>query len=86
MEVLYFLCRFYKEEKWMVAKNYKGHIYIKNDLQEILNTEELQTVSTANSVLFFPSNISLEDALDSLKTLEVNLRDKINREGKYGSL
>ena len=64
------------------SKNYRGHIYVKKNLQRILNTPELLSISSATSVLFFPENVSLKQVKQSLKTIEVNLNDLIKKE-KY---
>jgi len=63
----------------MTAKNYDGHIYIKNNLKEILNTDELNTINSSVSVLLFPSNVTLEQAAESLKTIRTIIKDQIKR-------
>jgi len=63
----------------MPAKNYGGHIYIKNDLQEILHSEELNTISSSTCVLFFPTDVTLEQAKEALKILRVNIDDQIRK-------
>ena len=62
------------------SKNYDGHIYVKDDLQRILNTTELKYVNSAISVLFFADNVSLERAKDSLKVIEAVIDDLIEKE------
>ena len=62
------------------TKNYNGHLYIKGNLQEILNTSELNHVNSAISILFFPNNVSLQKAKESLKIIETNLNDMIKKE------
>ena len=62
------------------SKNYDGHIYVKGNLQKILNTQELNSVNSSISVLFFSEDISLTKARDSLKTLKVMFDELINEE------
>jgi len=62
------------------TKNYDGHIYIKENLQEILNTPELNHIKSSVSVLFFPENVSLKKARNSLKTIQTILDELIKEE------
>lgn len=64
------------------TKNYNGHIYVKGELQNILNTSELHHIKSSISVLFFPDNITLKQIKQSLKTIEANIDDLIRKE-KY---
>ena len=62
------------------TKNYDGHIYVKEELQAVLNTPELRHVNSSVSVLFFPDNISLQQIKDSLMTITANIDDLIRKE------
>jgi hypothetical protein len=62
------------------TKNYDGHIYVKGNLQKILNTQELNSVNSSISVLFFSEDISLKQARDSLRTIKIILDELITEE------
>jgi len=62
------------------TKNYDGHIYVQKNLQQILNTSELNSANSSISVLLFPDDVSLKRARDSLKTIKAVLDDMISKE------
>jgi len=66
------------------TKNYEGHIYVKGNLQKILNTQELNSVNSTVSVLFFSEDISAKQARDSLKTLKIILDEIVEQEESNG--
>lgn len=62
------------------SKMHNDRIYIKDELRSVLNTQELNHVNSAVSVLFFPDSVSLKRAKESLKIIETNLDDLIRKE------
>jgi len=62
------------------SKNYDGHIYVKGNLQKILNTQELNSVNSSTSVLFFPDDVPLKTVKESLKTIKIFLNELIAEE------
>jgi hypothetical protein len=61
-------------------KNYNGHIYAKDDVQAVLNTQEIGYIKTPVSVLYFPDNVSLHQVKQSLKTMNVLVNELIRKE------
>jgi len=65
------------------SKNYDGHIYVKGDLQKILNTQELNSVNSTKTVLFFSDDVSARQARDSLKTLKMILDEIVEEDERH---
>lgn len=61
-------------------KNYGGHLYVKGHLQEILKTSEIDYVESSDSILLFPTNISLKRARDTLEVIKAGFDDRIAKE------
>ena len=61
----------------MDSKRYGGYIYIKEHLQDILNTNILKSANSSISVLFYPDDISIEQVISSLETIRTNLEDEL---------
>jgi hypothetical protein len=66
----------------MDSKRYGGYIYIKEHLQNILNTDILKSTTSSISVLFYPEDVPIEKVISSLETIKTNLEDELkNRMG-----
>jgi len=61
-------------------KIYDNRIYLKDDLQKILDKEELQYINGTNAVLFFPDEVSLQRVKESLKVINTILEALIKDE------
>ena len=60
--------------------NHDGLIYLKGNLKKILGTEEIDYIETEDTVLLFPTNISLKRAKSTLKTIQTIFDYKIAKE------
>lgn len=67
----------------MDSKRYGGYIYIKEHLQNILNTDILKSANSSISVLFYPDGVDIAKVISSLETIKTNLEDELeHRMGK----
>jgi hypothetical protein len=62
----------------------QGHFYIPKRIRETLGTE-LKVIPNAKAAIFFPSNVSLEDVLQSLKIIRLDLEHRLKMQQKGGA-
>lgn len=69
----------------MKLRKHGSYVYMKEGLNDILNTPELDAFYAPSGVLLCPTNVSLEEIKESLKTIKLFIDQKIEREkGKDG--
>jgi hypothetical protein len=58
-------------------KNYKGQIYLKEELKKILNTNPLRCIPNRKAVIIFPGNVNLEEIRRSVRLILMDIKEQI---------
>lgn len=56
------------------VRNYNGHLYIKGEIKNILDTNPIRALANAKSVVLFPNDIDLADVEESLEIVLKDIR------------
>jgi len=61
--------------------NHKGYIYLKAELQKILDTDKLKGIANARTLTLFPSDADLDEVEESLKIVlkDIRLRKSLKK-------